>query len=376
MPEVSVIVPTFNENENISILVERLGYVLAGEDYEVIVVDDDSEDGTAGVVRDLAQRDRHVRLIHRIGRRGLSSACIEGMLASTATYFAVMDADLQHDEQILPEMLDAIRRGGVDLVIGSRNANGGSMGEFAPSRLALSDAGRHVAALVSEARISDPMSGYFVLTRAYFDSVVRSLSGRGFKILLDLLSSSPTCPKVCDVPYKFRNRMHGESKLNIAVGVEYLRLILDKTVGKWLPVSYVLFASVGTIGLAFHLTLVYLGIHAAGLQLAVAQTISSVIVIAINFFLNNEFTFRSVRLRRSGMLWGLSMFYGACLIGLVSNVEFASYLSSFHVPWQAASFAGVVVGSVWNYNASTVGIWSRSRTQKHPIAGTASASAA
>ncbi len=357
MPELSIIVPSFNERENIPILVEALAGILAGVDYEVIVVDDDSDDGTSTRVRQLAQSDRRVRLIHRINRRGLSSACIEGMLASSAPYMAVMDADMQHDEHILPSMLDLIRTGNLDLVIGSRRAEGGSMGEFAPSRIALSEAGRRVATFISEADISDPMSGYFVTTRSYFEQVVHSLSGRGFKILLDLLTSSTRRPRIMEMPYTFRNRAHGDSKLDIVVAMEYLRLILDKTAGRWLPVNYVIYSLVGSIGLALHFLLVLAAVHYGSFRLPVAQTLSGMVVIALNFFLNNELTFRATRLKGSSLLVGLFLFFAACLIGLAGNVEFTGYLSSFGVPWYAASFVGVVIGSVWNYSASSIGIW-------------------
>lgn len=120
-PELCIVVPTFNEAGNVAVLVERLTEVLAGTDWEAVFVDDDSPDGTAARVRTLGRADGRVRCIRRIGRRGLSSATIEGMLSTSAPFVAVMDGDLQHDEALLPQMLDRLRSGAAELVIASRD---------------------------------------------------------------------------------------------------------------------------------------------------------------------------------------------------------------------------------------------------------------
>ena len=364
MPELSVILPTYNERENVPVMLSLLADVLKNVDYEVIVVDDDSYDGTAGLVRELAQSNPRLRIIQRIHRRGLASACVEGMMASSAPYLAVMDADLQHDERILPAMLDLLQRESLDVVVGSRHVAGGSMGEFQKNRVVLSDMGRGLANLFGKVPVTDPMSGYFVLTRKYLDEVVHSLSAKGFKILLDLLLSSKRPVHVKEVPYTFRNRLRGESKLEPLVGLEYLDLLVDKTLGQWLPTTYLFFAFVGGLGLLFHIVLVFLLINFSRLSLLTAQTLSSVVIIAFNFALNNQLTFRSVRLRGLRMLQGLAIFYACCFVGLVANVRFAEYLSSFRVPWYAASLAGIIVGSVWNFGISRATIWNMKRTRR------------
>ena len=366
MPELSVILPTYNERENVPAMVHLLAGVLRGIDYEVVVVDDDSTDGTAELVRQLAQSNPQVRVIHRIHRRGLSSACVEGMLASSAPYLAVMDADLQHDERILPNMLELIRREQLDLVVGSRHAAGGSMGGFEKGRVALSDAGRRLANLFGRVPVSDPMSGYFVVNRNYLNEVVHSLSGKGFKILLDLLLSAERPVRVEEVPYTFRNRLRGESKLEPLVGLEYLELLVDKTLGQWLPTSYVFFGLVGAVGLICHLALVFLLIRFGRLSLSVAQTASSMVIIALNFMLNNQLTFRAARLKGLRALRGLALFYAACFIGLIANVQFADYLARFGVPWYGASLAGIIIGSVWNFGVSRATIWKVKHTRSAP----------
>jgi dolichol-phosphate mannosyltransferase len=233
--ELAIVVPTFKESKNIEELLRRLTAVLEGIAYEVIFVDDDSPDGTADVVRAIGLANPRVRVLQRVGRRGLASACVEGMMATAAPYIAIMDADLQHDETILPAMLEKLKREKLDLVVATRNAEGGSMGDFAAWRVRLSQMGRRLSNFISRCELSDPMSGYFILDRRFLEEIVRSISAIGFKILLDIVASSPRPVRLGEVPYRFRARLYGESKLDVLVGIEYLQLLVDKTVGELIP---------------------------------------------------------------------------------------------------------------------------------------------
>src|SRR5260370_882333 len=206
VPELAVVLPTYNERENIRSVLSALEQALEGLDYEVVIVDDDSDDGTAAVARHLAQSDSRIRVIQRINRRGLASACVEGMMASSAAYLAVMDSDLQHDERILPDMLRKLKDENLDVVIGSRNACGGSMGTLAGQRVALSQFGKKVGKLATHTDVSDPLSGFFVVDRRFLEEVVRSLSLTGFKILLDMLATSRRPVEAGEVGYTFRPR--------------------------------------------------------------------------------------------------------------------------------------------------------------------------
>src|SRR6202050_82648 len=199
--ELSVVIPTYKERQNIAPLVASLEAALQGVNWEVIFVDDHSPDRTADAIRELALTNRRVRILERIGRRGLSSACIEGMMASPAPSIAVMDADMQHDETILPEMLHLLRSKDLDVVIGSRRTAGGSMGEFAEKRVRLSDLGSRVSKLVCHCNITDPMSGFFMLDSRFFRASVSRLTGTWFKLLVDILASSLTPPRIAEVPY-------------------------------------------------------------------------------------------------------------------------------------------------------------------------------
>ena len=269
--DLCVVIPTLNERENIGILLSRLRATLEGVRYEVIVVDDDSSDGTSAEVRRLSRTQDGVHVLHRIGRRGLASACIEGMLATSATFVAVMDADLQHDESVLPAMYQRIATEDLDVVVGSRNIDGGSMGEFSSWRVRLSRLGRKLSGAERHAALTDPMSGFFIVRRTFFERIAHRLTGIGFKILLDIVLSSDRDLRIGEVPYHFRLRQHGQSKLDLIVGLEYIELLLDKVIGDYISVRFALFSVVGTVGVLIHLLLLWLWMHAARVSFVQAQ---------------------------------------------------------------------------------------------------------
>lgn len=355
--ELSIVVPTFNERENVIPLLERLRVALAGTIYEVVFVDDDSPDGTAELVREIGRTEPRVRVIQRIGRRGLASAGLEGMLSSSAAYLAMMDADLQHDESLLPRMLEKIRAGDYDLVIGSRNIEGGGMGEFTRERVTLSQWGRRVSKLASKHELSDPMSGYFMLTRKFFAEVMRRTTGVGFKILLDLVASSPRPVRFAELPYVFRPRQRGRSKLDVNVAMEYLYLILDKLAGGWIPTRFLLFCMVGIGGTAVYLATV--GLLYRGLHLSYSVALLAAIAVAMvgNFAINNVFTYSDRRRRGWGFFTGLLLFCAACSVGGLCNYALAQLLRNSGIWWPLASICGLAVASVWNYGATAIVTW-------------------
>src|SRR5262245_11179497 len=271
-PELTVIVPTRNERDNVCPVYEALCRTLEGIDWEVIFVDDDSRDGTPEAICRLASLDRRVRCIQRIGRRGLASACIEGILASSASYAAVMDADLQHDEQLLPHMFKTLKTDPtVDAVVGSRYVEHGSIGAWSRHRKWLSSAAIRIARSVLRVPIADPMSGFFMIRREAFQGSVRRLSNMGFKILLDLLASSPRPLHVKEIPFRFRARRAGQSKFDVLIGWEYLMLLADKIIGHVIPIRFFVFALVGSFGLVMHLALLWLGLNPMRLSFEISQ---------------------------------------------------------------------------------------------------------
>jgi dolichol-phosphate mannosyltransferase len=365
--ELAIVIPTFEECENVAVILQRLAEALPGIQYEVIFVDDNSPDGTSERVRAIAQNDPRVRIIQRLNRRGLASACVEGMLSTAAPYLAVMDADLQHDEQILPQMLHLLKSQNLDVVVGSRNVEGGSMGKFAPWRVALSMLGRSLSFTVCRCPITDPMSGFFVVRRQFFMEVAHRISGIGFKILVDLLASSSRPPKIGEVPYTFRNRMHGESKLDILVGLEYFQLLLDKTIGNIVPPSFILFALVGGAGLTIYFAVFMLALFSIRTSFDVAQMSAAAAAMTVNFFLNNAITFRGARLKGWGILRGLATFYVACSIGLWINLKMAHAAGALGSEWYTAGLLGLGAGSIWNYGVTQMFTWreGRKRVNRH-----------
>lgn len=355
--DLAVVLPTFNERENIPIVIARLTEALSGLAWEAIFVDDDSPDGTADVIAAHARWDSRIRMIHRIGRRGLSSACIEGMMATSAPVVAVMDADLQHDETILPKMLSRLREESLDVVVGTRNSDGGSMGEFGRWRVMLSRLGEKISQSVCHCQLTDPMSGFFLMRRSFLLDVVRDLQGGGFKILVDLLASSTVPVRIAEVGYTFGARRHGESKLNLVVGIEYLFLVINKRLGGILPLHLALYMLVGVVGFATHFAVFLVLSHFVTKSFVVAQVVATFSAMMENFLLNNMITFRSRRLHGTEMLTGAARFVAACSFGAWANIIFARALLQSGVEWYVAGAAGIVLGSVWNLSVSSVLTW-------------------
>jgi len=356
----SIVVPTFNESQNVRELLRRIEATLGATQWEVIFVDDSSPDGTASVVRDIARGDPRVRCLQRIGRRGLSSACIEGMLATSAPIIAVMDADLQHDETVLPRMLAEIEQGGADVVIGTRYAPGGSTGVWDKSRKAMSQLATVTSRAILSQPVSDPMSGFFMLQRKVLDSTVLGLSGFGFKILLDILATAKhKSIRIAEVPYCFRDRFAGESKLDEMVIWEFGMLLADKTIGRFVPVRFLTFSIIGGLGVFVHMAILTVVLKGLELGFTTAQSAATGTAMIFNFALNNILTYRDRRLRRSAWFKGLFSFMIACSIGALANVGIATYLFENSTQWMLAALAGVLVGAVWNFAVTQLYTWGK-----------------
>lgn len=355
----SVVVPCYNEAANVPEMVRRLEAALAGIAWEAIFVDDDSPDGTAAVAKAIAARDPRIRCIRRVGRRGLASAVIEGILSSSAPYVAVIDGDLQHDEGLLPRMLAALEAEEAELVIGSRHVAGGSAaGGFSGLRRRLSEGGIALARALLPMRLADPMSGFFALPRAIVEEAAPRLNGTGFKILLDLILSCGRPLRVLELPYAFRPRRQGESKLDLAVLIEFLGLLLDKALGGVVPLRFLAFAAVGLSGVAVHMAVLGLAHGPAGVAFEQAMWLGAVAAMTWNFAVNNRITYRDRRLRGVAMLRGLLLFYLVCGVGAVANAGIAAVLLRDGVlGWELAGAAGALMTVVWNYAMSSTLVW-------------------
>jgi dolichol-phosphate mannosyltransferase len=357
-PMLTVVVPCYNERPNVAPLIARLDAALFGIAWEVVYVDDNSPDGTTAEVRRIAQTDQRVRCIRRIGRRGLSSAVIEGALSSSAQFVAVIDGDLQHDETKLPEMLAALQSGNYDLAVGSRHAEGGDAAGLASRRRRLlSDGGIRLAQLFLPVRLSDPMSGFFMMPRPLFEQLATSLTGQGFKILLDLALSSPAPLRVIEIPCVFHERVAGESKLDALVLVQFAGLLLDKVFGGLLPLRFISFALVGALGVLVHLAVLSGSLKLVGLSFESAQAVATVVAMVFNFQLNNEITYRDQRLRGPRLWRGLLLFMLVCGFGAIANIGIAKALYDNDTNWSIAGAIGAVIGVVWNYAVSATLVW-------------------
>jgi dolichol-phosphate mannosyltransferase len=356
VPSLTVIVPTYCEVGNVDPMIEALDAALASIRWEVIFVDDDSPDGTANRVRQRGEYDSRVRAVRRIGRRGLAGAVIEGMLASAGKVVAVIDGDLQHDERLLPLMFAEIKSG-ADLVIGSRYTDAGHASSgFSKIRQQSSMFATRLANMLLRTQVSDPMSGFFMIRRDVIEDIAPRLSTGGFKLLLDILASSPEL-KISELPYMFRPRRRGTSKLDGLVVADFAGLLLAKFTDNRVSPRFFLFALVGASGLFVHLAVLRSIVVLPAVPFYLAQLLAALVAMTTNFFLNNALTFRDRRLTGFNALKGLGIFYLVCSIGTLANVGIAELIYLRDASWWLAGIAGAVMAAAFNYSASAMLTW-------------------
>jgi dolichol-phosphate mannosyltransferase len=371
--DLAIVLPTYNERKNIATMVERLDKALSGIAWEAIFVDDNSPDGTSDEIRRLAQQDARVRCIQRIGRRGLASAAIEGMCATSAPVVAVMDADHQHDPALLPGMLQAITGEQYDVAYASRFAEGASTEAWGrPDRVKASGIANRIANKVTGVELSDPMSGFFMLRTETLRADAHRLSGVGFKILLDILATVERPLRVKEFPLNFAARAEGESKLDQTVVFEFLIGLYDKWLGRFIPTRFALFGTVGALGVGVQLGALWVLLHlifgerfvygnwSESATFNVANTLAAVIAMTFNFVLNNELTYSDKRLRGFGPLMrGWAQFAVTCSLGLLTNIGSAAVLKTLGFHAVVAVVVGIVLGSVWNFALSSKFVWGK-----------------
>ncbi len=233
-PTISIVVPTFNEAANIESLLDHLDATLTAalpdQAYEVLVVDDDSADGTWRLAESRSEQDPRIRVIRRVGRRGLSSAVLAGMAMARGEILVVIDADFQHDERRIPDLVEAVSAG-ADVALGSREADGGGYGSFGRRRLAISRIGAQLSRKAIGLDVSDPMSGFFAVSRGRYEALSGTLNPRGFKILLEFLARGPR-PVVAEIGYEFRQRSGGTTKFDGSVAAGFVVSLVELTVAR------------------------------------------------------------------------------------------------------------------------------------------------
>jgi dolichol-phosphate mannosyltransferase len=378
VPVLSVVTPTYDEAENVPLLIERVHAALEGIPHEIIVADDDSPDRTWEVAERIAATDPTVRVMRRFHDHGLSAAVLDGMSVARGDHLAVMDADLQHDESILPRMLETVRGGDVDVCVGSRSTEGGGYGEWGAGRRLVSWVATLIARLLLRVPVSDPMSGYFVVTRRAYEEAAPRINPRGFKILLEFIGRDREL-RVAEVGYEFRLRTHGETKLNRSVIRSYLLAVAELRLGRQVDPALLLYVLVGLVGLAVNSAMFALaealgfplwdtGLNEALDPISTSFLFSVQISIFVLFVLNNEFTFWEQRYRGWKLFPAFAAYEAMSLVGTLAHVGTFTYLQNlgflFSVVGDGAArtvhnLLGAVVALVVNWYLNTTYLWRR-----------------
>lgn len=359
----SLILPTYNESENLPRLLPKIEQVLANTPHELIVVDDDSPDRTWELAQELTKNDEHIHVIRRIGRRGLSSAIMEGFLAAKGEVLAVMDADGQHDIALLPKLY-AATQDNAELAIGSRYVEGGGVGEWDERRQYLSRLATRLAKWMCRVPVEDPMSGFFAIRKQTFDAVAEKLNPKGFKMLLDILVCIPEGAVVRELPYAFGIREHGKSKMSWKVQLDFLEYLYDASLGRFIPLLFVKYCIVGTLGVGVHMGayVLFSSLFRNGSDLTVFNFSVSVLLavetaILFNFLLNNIWTFSHMRLRGTAAIVGFLKYNAACTFGALANMAVSTFLFSLGLIELLSVAIGAFTGVVWNYTMSRMLTW-------------------
>jgi dolichol-phosphate mannosyltransferase len=376
-PVVSVITPTFNEAENLPILVGRLHDALADIPHEIIVADDDSPDRTWEVAEGLAADDPRITVMRRFHDPGLSASVLDGMSVARGEVLAVIDADLQHDESILADMVEQVLDDRADVVVGSRSTAGGGYGEWSSSRRFVSWVATLIARLLLRVPVSDPMSGYFAVSRRAYEATAPQLNPRGFKILLEFIGRNRDL-RVSEVGYEFSNRVHGETKLNRSVIRSYLLGVAELRLGRQVNPTFLLYVLVGIVGLIVNSTAFWLAewigfpVVTTGLNdeidpIATSFLFSLQLSILVLFVLNNEFTFWEQRFQGLRLLPAFVVYEAMSLLGAGVHVAVFTFLqeSGFLLSFFGGAtrvvhnLLGAVVALIINWYLNTTYLWRR-----------------
>ncbi len=356
MPKLSIVIPTYNESGNVPVLVSRLHpcsppQVSIGKPSSSTTTRSTALPASFGDRRPRPPRPPHPS--HRPPRPLLGLRRRHALLLRP--FIAVMDADLQHDETVLPAMLNKLENDSSTLSSLPVTRPAAAWAN-SPRARPTQQSRKKLAAVVCHANVSDPMSGFFALRASYLLEVVHHLSQSGFKILVDLLASARRPVALGEIPYTFRSRLTGESKLDSSVLVSYLYLLADQLFGRWLPLRFVLFCLVGAGGVLLHLFCLYTGLQ-LGLHFSAAVIIATVVAMTANYVVNNVFTF--VDRKRKGVQWftGLLLWYAACAIGVFLNLRVADTLYAHNLGWLIPGIAGLTVAAVWNFAVTNVMVW-------------------
>ena len=358
---ISVIIPTFNESKNISELINQLLILDISYDIEIIIVDDNSGDGTSDIVRKFIRSDKRIRLISRIGRSGLSSAIKEGCLSASGEIVAVMDADGQHVPSYINKALECFKTSEVDIVVGSRFKTGSSIRGLSKSRERGSTLANNLARLSLYGfynDLSDFMSGFFVFKRYSCIKFIERIDVNGFKFFYELLSISKGKFKVNEIPILFKERLHGSSKLDLAVVWDFFISLIHSFLMRIFPRRAVSFALVGSIGVLVQLLTIYFLIAVSNLTFEQVLPAGVIVAASSNFAINNMLTFRTQKLIGKSFFFGLIKFLLVSSLPIIANIGITNLIyTQLSVNTFISQIVGILVVFIWNYAASSKVVW-------------------
>jgi len=355
----TVVLPAYKERQNIEYVIGQLTLADASHQIaRVIYVDDDSPDDSAEYIKRLPTGSIPVDCIHRIGRQGLSSAVVEGVMLADTKYVAVMDADGQHKASDLMAMLDLLIRQNLDCVVGSRFKTNKVIDSHVGMRHWISQRGNQLSNFVLKRELTDPLTGFFVFKRSLFLEVVREMRPTGFKILIEFLYRLRNHQiRLEEYAIAFATRYDGESKLDSKVILDFADQILGFATKGFLPDKFLGFILVGMSGLAVHFVTLYLFLFQFNLSFNPAQSIATLMAMTSNFSMNNAFTFRRNRLTGLQWLKGLFYFILVCSVGAFANVGAAAFMNNHGQVWWLSAMLGVIVGTVFNFSMARFFVW-------------------
>jgi len=354
--DLSVILPTYNEKENIILILDKIRKVLKDVSYQIIVVDDNSPDGTWEIAQHYAKKHSNIQVIRRLNMKGLSSAILEGFGSSNSKWMVVMDADLQHDEKILVDFVKAFEDG-FEIVVGSRKTAGGSIGEWNFLRRVISWVATRMAFFIIKNNVSDPMSGFFGIQKEIFENSIDKINPRGFKLLLELLAHNPHV-KTHEIGFTFNKRQYGKSKLSTNVIFDYLAALYDLSLGKYLPLRFIKYSIIGFIGLLVYQATIWIGLNLLQVSKYYSLALGIEAAILSNYFFNNFWTFKDYRHRSIHIISGLFSYHLISIAGVIINYSSSVLLiDRFAVNIYVASIIGAVLSTLWNYRMNFQITW-------------------
>lgn len=347
MFSLSVIIPTFNESKNILKVINEIEASLHDLDYEIIVVDDNSPDGTSEVVKKYTKVNQKVSCIQRTWKKGLSSAVVEGIALSSKEYMCVMDGDGQHNAKDLDKFISCFKNQDLDLVIGSRFIGKEDSEGLSSRRNKLSRFGIQITNFFLKTSVSDPLSGFFMAKNKSLETIKDNLYKDGFKILFDILMLNKSL-KFAEVDIDFRSRMQGESKLNVSTLFNLAGQIFENLSRGLIPANFVVFAFVGTLGVVVHLITLNI-LLALQIEFIIGNLISTLLAMCSNYFFNNFLTFHNVHRLFYERLKGLFKYCFANSFSILTNIGVASqfYLNEFSA--LSSALLGILAGLILNY---------------------------